>query len=80
MATGGGAAHLEEQLACISVPSLTIAFFVEMEHTHGTNLKSLVMEQMLSAGQEEKQITISNNSFDGEVPAISVVVDGGWSK
>jgi len=28
MATGGGAAQLEEQLACASVPSLTITSFV----------------------------------------------------
>jgi len=36
MATGGGAAHLEEQLSCVSVPSLTNATFVNMEHTlHG---------------------------------------------
>ena len=54
MATGG---HLEEQLACVLVPSLTSAYFVEMEQTLDTYLKSLlVMKQMLSAGQEEKQI------------------------
>ena len=53
MATGSGEAHLEEQLNYISVPSLTSAYFVEMERTLGTYLKLLVMEQILSAGQEE---------------------------
>jgi len=80
MVTGGGAVHLEEQLAYISVPSLTSACFVEMERTLGLYLKSLVMEQLLSAGQEEKQLAIANNSFDEGIPAITVIVDGGWSK
>ena len=53
MATGSGEAHLEEQLTYILVLSLTSAYFVEMERTLGTYLKLLVMEQILSAGQEE---------------------------
>ena len=51
MATGDSAAHLEEQLSCVSVPSLTNATFVSTEHTLGTYLKSLVTEQLLTAGQ-----------------------------
>jgi len=34
------------------------------------------MDQLLSAGQEEKQLAIVNNSFDEEVPAIKVMADG----
>ena len=71
---------MEEQLACVSVPSFTSACFTEMECTLGTYLKSPVMEQILSTGQEEKQIAIPNNTLVSEVPAIAVVVDGGWSK
>ena len=41
MATSGGAAQLEEQLSCVSVPSLTNA---TMKHTLGTYLKSLITE------------------------------------
>jgi len=79
LATGGVATHLEEQLAYVSVPSLISACFVEIEYTQGLYLKSLVMEQLLSAGQEEK-LAIANNSFDEEVPVITVIVDGGWNK
>jgi len=32
MTSGCGAAHLEEQLACVTVPSLTNANFVDMYH------------------------------------------------
>ena len=79
MAIGGGAVHLEEQLSCVSVPSLTNATFVNWEHTPGIYLKSLVIEQLLTNG-EEKQLAISNKRFDEEFLAITVVVDGGWSK
>jgi len=51
-----------------------------MERTLRLYLKSLVMEQFLSAGQEEKQLAIANNSFDEGMPAITVIVNGGWSK
>jgi len=50
-----GAPHLEEQLACVTLPSLTSACFIKMEHTLGTYLKSLVVEQLLSAGREERR-------------------------
>ena len=66
-------------LSCVSVPSLTNATYVNIEHTLGTYLKLLVMEQVLTAGQEE-QLAISNKNFDEEFPTITVVVDGGWSK
>jgi len=36
MATSGGAAHFEEQIASVSVSSLNNVSFVNMEHTLGT--------------------------------------------
>ena len=41
----------------------------------GTYLKSLVTEQLLTVGQEEKQLVIPNKSFDKEFPVTTVVVD-----
>ena len=35
---------------------------------------------MLQAGQEEKQLAIENNENHQNVPLITVIVDGGWSK
>ena len=35
---------------------------------------------MTSAGKEEREIAIANNSYHQGVPAIKVIVDGGWSK
>jgi len=36
MATGGGADHLEEQIACVHGPSLSNPCFIEMEELIGT--------------------------------------------
>ena len=34
----------------------------------------------VEAGEAEKAIAISRNQFHGRFPAITVMVDGGWSK
>ena len=77
MANGGGSAHLEEQLSCVSVPSLT-------NTKHGTLVGYI--PQVTSHGiiadywTRRKTTAISNKSFNEEVPEITVVVDGGWTK
>ena len=38
------------------------------------------MELMVKTGREEKQMPEQNKNYHKEVPAITVVVDGGWSK
>ena len=35
---------------------------------------------MTLAGEEEREIAIANNSYHQGVPAVTVIVDGGWSK
>ena len=35
---------------------------------------------MASAGSEEKQIAIEKGQYHDKVPAITVIVDGGWCK
>ena len=35
---------------------------------------------MISAGKEEREIAITNNSYHQGVHAVTVIVDGGWSK
>ena len=80
IATGGGADHLMEQFACVQVPSLSRRSFIQMEHSLGTALEAMVGENLLIAGQKEKQLAIQQENYHNGVPAITVVVDGGWSK
>ena len=35
---------------------------------------------MISAGKEEKQIAINKGQYHNNVTAITVIVDGGWSR
>ena len=80
IATGGGSAHLDEQLACIDVPSISQPHFLKLEKALGYMFDNIVTQGLLSAGNKERQIAISNNSYCEGIPACTVVVDGGWSK
>ena len=76
----GGAEHLEEQLASLQIPSVTKATFIQLEHHLGTVFEQIVSDNLLAAGKEERNLAIANDEYHGGVPAIIVVVDGGWSK
>ena len=80
IATGGGAEHLEEQLACVQVPALTKVSFILLERTLGRVFEQLVENNLFAAGKEERSLAIAQSTFHSGVPAITVVVDGGWSK
>ena len=45
-----------------------------------TNWPALFEESMQQAGAEEKAIAISNERYHQGMPAITVIIDGGWSK
>ena len=80
MATGGGHSSLEELLSTLGVPSLTKRMFTEIERCLGTSFEQLLFELMAKTGKEEKQIAQLKNDYHQGVPAITVIVDGGWSK
>ena len=80
MCTGGGHSQLEESLSTVGVPVMTKASFVHTERDIGELWERELRESMLQAGREERQKAIEKNSFHEGVPAITVIVDGGWSK
>ena len=80
VATGGGAEHLEKQLACLQIPSITKVTFIQLERHLGTVFEQLVNDNLLAAGKEEIDLAIANSKYHNGMPAITVVVDGGWSK
>ena len=54
--------------------------FISIERQIGKAWEDELAQEMIKAGQEEKKIAIEKEeAFEG-VPAISVTVDGGWSK
>ena len=80
MSTGGGCSSLEESMSIMGVPSLSKTMFINIERCLGLAFEDYLTELVLKAGREEKQIVIRNETQHHEIPAISVIVDGGWSK
>ena len=74
IATGGGSAHLAEQMACINVPSLSQPHFLTIERALGTMFEEEVTKGVLSAGEKERQIAIPKNSYCDGVPSCTVIV------
>ena len=54
VATGGGAEHLEEQFACLQIPSVTKATF--RTSPIGAVFEKLVSDNLLTAGKEERDL------------------------
>ena len=80
ISTGGGASQLEEQMSAINSPSMRSQTFVNIERISGGVFDNDVTEEVLEAGKEEKRIAIENGQFHHSIPAVTVVVDAGWSK
>ena len=80
MSIGGGHAPLEESMAVLGVPTMTKRSFIAAEKRIGAWWTTLLEESMKLAGQEEREKAIARNSFFQGDPAITVILDGGWSK
>jgi len=80
MSVGGGFNSLEETMCILGIPVMTKRSFIHTECAIGKWWWSLLEESMVSAGREGKQIAIEKGQYHGTVPAITVIVDGGWCK
>ena len=80
MATGGGFNHLQESMSVLSIPVMSKQSFVTTEQAIGKCWWDLFNESMQAAGKAERELAIQQNSYHQGVPAITVVVDAGWSK
>ena len=77
MSAGGGHSRLEETaMSVIGISIMTKSSFIDTERAIGEMWKQELLHSMAEAGRE-KQLAIERNEG---VPAITVVVDGGWSK
>ena len=58
IATVGGNAHLAEQMACISVPSLSQSNFLTIERALGTMFEEEVAKGVLSSGEKNNRLLL----------------------
>ena len=63
IATGGGSAHLDEQLTCVDIPSISRPHFLKLERALGTMFENIVAQGLLSADRKQRQMVILNNSI-----------------
>lgn len=80
LATGGGHRALNEQLAALNVPGMSKSTFSKIEGQLGQEWESILCSEMLKADEEERRLAVERGDYDQGVPAITVVIDGGWSK
>ena len=77
IATGGGAARLQQVMASVGVPSMSKP---STERYIAEHLQAQLAESMIAAGKEERRLAIENDEHFQGVPAITVIADRGWSK
>lgn len=76
----GGHSQLQEVMSVVGVPVMSKASFISTERDIGEIWRQELTESMAAAGREEKQMAEEKGHFHEGVPAITVIVDGGWSK
>ncbi len=54
--------------------------FINTERSIGQWWQNQLQDEMKEAGQEEKRLAIQRGDYHEGVPAITVIVDAGWSK
>ena len=80
MCTGGGHSTLQESLAYLGVPVMTKKSFTATERTIGKWWREHLQQSVIEAGRAERDMAIQRGDYHEGIPAITVVVDGGWSK
>ena len=80
MAIGGGHHHLQESMGALGIPTMTKKSFKATEKTIGKWWWDLAKKSCSEAAAQEKKLAIERGSFHEGVPAITIIVDGGWSK
>ena len=80
MSTGGGHTQLQETMSVLGVPVMTKKSFIRTEKDIGEWWRMRLNKTMIEAGVEEKRLAEERGDFHNGIPAITVILDGGWSK
>ena len=80
MVTGGGCSSMTEMLGTMGIPGMSDRTYMTIEEEIGRLWKTVLEEEMINAGKEERDLAIENGEFFNGIPAITIICDGGWSK
>ena len=67
-------------MSVLGVPVMSKRTFIDTERDIGEMWRQVLQQSMAEAGRREREIAMEKGSFHEGIPAISVIVDGGWSK
>ena len=79
MATGGGATSITCSVTPMNVPGMRKKLYTNTERLLSDCMHQLLNEKTIAAGEEENKLAMVRGDFHQGMPAITVVVDGGWS-
>ncbi len=80
MGSGGGSTRLNEESATLGMPGLSPDTYRKIEAEIGKWWHTVLKEEMLKAGAEEKKLAEEAGDFHEGIPAVKVIIDAGWSK
>ena len=67
-------------MSVMEVPVMMKASFVNTERDVGDYWKTELAKSMAEAGAEEKRLAKERGDYHEGVPAVTVIIDGGWNK
>ena len=71
---------MKETMSILGVPVMDRSQFMRTEEDIGEWWASRLEQSILEAGKEEKKLAEERGDYHQGIPAITVIVDGGWSK
>jgi len=78
---GIGHTQLSELSASIELPSLSTVSYLKNLSVMSNSIQETAFDEMIKAGNEERQIAINSGNVDKNgTPLCTVVADGQWSK
>uniref|UniRef100_A0A1X7VKT8 Mutator-like transposase domain-containing protein n=1 Tax=Amphimedon queenslandica TaxID=400682 RepID=A0A1X7VKT8_AMPQE len=80
ISTGGGLSHLNQTLAVLGVPGMNKKLYSKTENYIRSEMGKQLVQSMSDAAKAEKAHAFATGSYHQGVPAVKVVVDGGWLK
>lgn len=79
--TGNGYSQLNEICCVVNMPNMNRSTYTKIEQSLVPTIEECALDEMITAGQEEKRLPILNGDVDEEgYPLVTVVADGSWAK
>jgi hypothetical protein len=78
---GSGFSHLEEMMLNLNIPCMSQTKYSKLQKELLKNYNSAARKCMFEAVEEEKKLALANGNYkEGEIPLLTVIVDGCWGK